>query len=704
MSDPAGVLRAALAAALSLVPLGVSSLAAETSPSGADAALFGLAPGGVNGHIFSGEGTDWPYIINSGGPSRNGYQYGGLGYSQMISWLYSQKFPALIRGARPDVSFMTTGQWRIEGPTGFSFTTGDFQASGLYDQWAQDVVTQSTFSGTVASSVLTLSADAVGPMWEGEIIDCAPLAGGCTIGPLSGVYITSLTGGAWGKSGSTYALAGASGVSSTGPMQNPVFYSGSGPAYYAGTLNDVTVQSQGLAGTVARNPHTAEGLAGGRRATSRWAAMIYCHNGGSCDDPKVDRVKADATGCDTAAIAAPCFDIGTTYQASHSATMVSSSATITVTGGISAHDRPFVVGQLLSCSGCTSNRIITALDVPPTQATATGAGEVGQTFHITASGTMGASATETLTAGCSGTSGTGSSCIDVAISLNGSGVTAIDTCGANNLNGNAPNYVVPNGKCQGNGIGEIVRTFRIGTQQAMYGNAGTNPPGGSVFDDGVDLASGAFNQSAAFTCNIVAAKVVQCVKGPAYSSGVLTGVGQWSSGSTYISYGDVTIVSGRLASLLGYVGGQSFPFTPGSGYTNGTTQPTVTCTTLASGGSVPQFDVTVSGGAIVNVVPSAGGHGSVPAGLGIGSTCTVALPAGGSGGAIPTIPLAPVEGFGGIATYSTNSNTQGMFLYDNSGEVGNQLNTFFTNGMGGYFEPGLPLRPFGSFQGAAVSG
>ena len=366
-----------------------------------------------------------------------------------------------------------------------------------------------------------------------------------------------------------------------------------------------------------------------------------------------------------------------------------------------------MVGQAFSCASCATGLVITSLSVPPTQSTATGAGEVGQTFTFTAKNAAGASiggsGTGTVTAGCTSGSG-GSNCINVDIALTGSGATAIDTCGANNLNGNAPNYVVPNGKCQGNGIGEIVRTFRVGTQQSMYGNAGVQPPTGSVFDDGVDLANGAFNQSAAFTCNIVAAKVVQCVKGPAYSSGVLTGVGQWSSGSTYISYGDVTIVSGRIASLLGYVGGQSFPFTPGSGYTNGTTQPTVTCSTIQSGGTVPKFDVTVAGGAIVNVVPSAVTSGSVPAGLGIGSTCTVALPAGGTGGAIATIPLAPLEGHGGIATYNTDSNTMGMFLYDNSGEGGNPLNSFFTNGMGGYFEPGLPLRPFGSFQGAAVSG
>ena len=91
--------------------------------------------------------------------------------------------------------------------------------------------------------------------------------------------------------------------------------------------------------------------------------------------------------------------------------------------------------------------------------------------------------------------------------------------------------------------------------------------------------------------------------------------------------------------------------------------------------------------------------------MGIGSTCTVPLTAlgAGTGGAIATIPLAVVEGFGGIATYNTDSNTMGMFLYDNSGKPGNPLNSFFTNGQGGYFEPGLPVRPFGLFQGLAVS-
>jgi hypothetical protein len=549
--------------------------------------------------------------------------------------------------------------------------------------------------------------------------------------------------------------------------------------------------------------------------------MIYGNAPGNATpatDPKVDRVKADAgtNGCDAAALAAPCFDDGKSgtgtvdggpYKSSFS-TATWTGNTVTISGGLAAHARPFVRGQAFFCSSCNSGLVIDSLSVPPTQSTATGAGEVGQTFTFVvknASGqAIGGSGSGAVTAGCWGTSGTGSNCIDIAIATNVSGTfgtaAAIDTCGANNINGNAPNYVVPNGKCQGNGIGEIVRAFRIGTNQFMYLTSAAQPPTtGSFFDDGVDIANGSFTQSSSFTCNIVAAKVVQCVKGPGYAEGAPVSVGLWpstavnwasasvasatynsatgnlaltfstapfgasvgsilngaqvtvsgltgtgsvaslngtwvitstgSSGTvinlgapaaltvtitsttgsiaastgTFISYGDLTVVSGRLASLLGFVGGQSFPFTPGSGYTNGTTTQTAVCPTVASGDILPRFDVTVAGGAIVNVVPSAATTGS-PAGLGIGSACTVPLPAGGTGGAIATIPVAPFEGQGGIGTYNTDSNTMGMFLYDNSGEPGNPLNQFFTNSQGGYFEPGLPVRPFGLFQGAAVSG
>jgi hypothetical protein len=128
---------------------------------------------------------------------------------------------------------------------------------------------------------------------------------------------------------------------------------------------------------------------------------------------------------------------------------------------------------------------------------------------------------------------------------------------------------------------------------------------------------------------------------------------------------------------------------------------------LVAGGFVPKIDVTVSGGSIVYVYPSATSSPTSPAmGLGIGTACTFPLTAlgSGSGGAIGALPIAPTESVGGIGTINSDSNTMGMFLYDNSGFPGNPLNAFFTNGQGGYWEPGLPLRPFGEFQGAAVSG
>ena len=73
-------------------PQGIDFFGDNTGPqSGADAAMFAKAPGGVNGHIYSGLGTDWPYIINGAAASNVGYQWGGIGYSQMVSWLFSAR-------------------------------------------------------------------------------------------------------------------------------------------------------------------------------------------------------------------------------------------------------------------------------------------------------------------------------------------------------------------------------------------------------------------------------------------------------------------------------------------------------------------------------------------------------------------------------------------------------------------------------------
>ena len=461
---------------------------------------------------------------------------------------------------------------------------------------------------------------------------------------------------------------------SAAAMQNPVYLLRVGASLLRWRAERHHRADHGLPGTVGRNVHPSNGFAGGRRATSRWAALIYGANGGNATDPQLSRANDLAGGTPS-----PAFDYGNTYATSATGTVatVGGVSVVTFGGGITAHARPFVDGQWVTCASCTA-QVITSVSVPPTQSTASGAGEVGQSFTITLSGALGVTGSNTITAGCHSVSGSGgSNCINVDASINVGGTfgiaAALDTCGANNLNGNAPNYVVPNGVCQGNGVGSLTRAFRIGTNQLTYGNATTSmTPDRSLTIVSI-LPMELSTKARPSRCNIVAATVVQCVKGPAYSSGMFSSVGKWTSGLTFISYGDTTIVSGRNASLLGYVGGQSFPFTAGSGYTNGTTQPTVTCTTIQSGGTVPKFDVTVSGGAIVNVVPSAVASGTVPAGLGIGSTCTIALPAGGTGGAIPTIPVAPLEGVGGIGTFNTDSNTMGLFLYDNSGEPGNPL-------------------------------
>ena len=123
----------------------------------------------------------------------------------------------------------------------------------MYEQWLIDVASPSTFSGTIASStttagVLTLTTNAVGPMWEGEVLGCNPFSlNNCAIP--RGTYISNLASGAWGASGSTYNLisvgntsGAAFPVSSAIAMENAVQYQGAGPVIYAGTLNDVAVQ------------------------------------------------------------------------------------------------------------------------------------------------------------------------------------------------------------------------------------------------------------------------------------------------------------------------------------------------------------------------------------------------------------------------------------------------------------------------------
>jgi hypothetical protein len=80
-------------------------------------------------------------------------------------------------------------------------------------------------------------------------------------------------------------------------------------------------------------------------------------------------------------------------------------------------------------------------------------------------------------------------------------------------------------------------------------------------------------------------------------------------------------------------------------------------------------------------------------------------PTAGSGGAITTPPIEPIEGVGGIATYNSDNNMMGTLLFDNSGLVGNPYaGRFQLSGPGTYESPGIPVKPFGARRGLRVSG
>ena len=157
-------------------------------------------------------------------------------------------------------------------------------------------------------------------------------------------------------------------------------------------------------------------------------------------------------------------------------------------------------------------------------------------FTVTLSGSLtGWTSGTAITFGCSGTPGTGSNCIDFAYTIPTVGTygptpASLGNCGENNANGNAP-YIPAgnpgNGICQTNGVGSLVRNFAIGSNQALWGG-GAPVAGSSYYDDGINPnGTEGYNHSAAFTCQIVAAKDDQCVRGPPYVSGSATTIGEW---------------------------------------------------------------------------------------------------------------------------------------------------------------------------------
>ena len=249
---------------------------------------------------------------------------------------------------------ISANNWRGDGLPSYQSVTSEMAYNSMCDQWAIDLAIKSIFSGTIGSvsgagpstATLTLSGASTGPMWEGEVVGCATFSLTCAIPP--GTYITSLLTGTWGASGSTYGLANPTSIpigaiGSATAMANSVYYT-AGPVIYAGAMNDsADVASNGVNGSDGYFAHPTFGLASASRIGRKWSADIYGGLTGNAARPALDRVKAHAGGCDSGALAGPCFDVGNTYAASASGAI--SGSTITITGGLAAHARPFAPGH-----------------------------------------------------------------------------------------------------------------------------------------------------------------------------------------------------------------------------------------------------------------------------------------------------------------------------------------------------------------------
>ena len=423
-------------------------------------------PGGETSHFYTADqGDEGPVEFGAGTPPAQ-YMKGAAGLTQQEAYVYNTKIPATIAGQTSTTLFTTANPPRASGVFGF-FDFKDSYPTAMFQQWSVDVATPVTFTGSIAFSsstagVLTIGGSAaVGQMFEGMVIGCNPPTLSCSVpqGEIGGVYILNLASGAWGAAGSTYNVACAGCLTQPAnvtslAMQNAAQWPG--PVIYQAM--GIDVPDQAAIGNVAggqsyhqTNGFTSVGRTGRRWACQTWGALTAS---GNCNDPTVDRVKADANDCESTALAAPCLEAGTTYNSSHAATW--SGSTFTITGGLSAHQLPFVMGQSLSCASCNSGLFVTGISLPPTRdVTRTNAGQVGNTFTITASGTIGGSGTGTVTGGCTASTGV-SNCLLIAIKLNTTSATAIATCGENNLNGNAPPGAPPVGLCHDNGIGTLV--------------------------------------------------------------------------------------------------------------------------------------------------------------------------------------------------------------------------------------------------------
>jgi hypothetical protein len=686
--------------------------------SGLISASMSKTPGGMSVLL---EGQCSNDTIFQGGNAPDGYtgNFANFEISLSAQWSYilGTKTQAMFPQVASNIPVVSMGYWRHEDIN----QATQWQKALDCGQFHWDFGTPSSWTGTMASGTpakLTLTSAASGPMWTGEVVSGA--------GVTSGTYITGLDSSStsgWGASGSVYDLAIGSGsvasVPSATAMHNAAQYSGGGPVAYAGPLIDHAVLQQAGAplSISGENPHPQTGPFGVDRTVRRGGAVaagLIAGNSTLAADPTLSR--ATISACDAAAKASPCFDTGTTYQATF--TGQTSGNTLTVSS-ISLGSRPLVVGQVLTGASITGLPVILSLSVAP-DINAEHAG----TFTATFSGSSQTVGSETMHGTCSGTSGTGSNCIDYSFAINTGGTygtsASLATCGLNTIAaGTSTSFGVPYGVCADGGIGQLVRGFWIGTGQAYMTGYGAN----DYYDDGFSFSTQTNNQNQAFTCNLVSATIVQCVMAAQYSqsTGAFSSVGQWSSGSTYTGYGDAITATARQGQFVGRPGGSPIPFTGWSGIAGATNQTiTGSCGTLISAtitGTAPSLNIWISGGSIIDAYVKASGQG-------INASCTF-TPATGSGTALTVgqgngTQSYSLDGTYGIATYDSDSFSQGQLLYDNSGLPGNPLNSIFslecyqTGGhttagtmppsASNYCEPGMPVAPFGQILGEAVSG
>ena len=83
-----------------------------------------------------------------------GYEFLSPGYTKFVSYLYNTRFPATIPNVSAATPFISANQMRTEGSL-FAFP-GQSGDQLNCNAWSVDVVNQSLFTGTIASSVLTL--------------------------------------------------------------------------------------------------------------------------------------------------------------------------------------------------------------------------------------------------------------------------------------------------------------------------------------------------------------------------------------------------------------------------------------------------------------------------------------------------------------------------------------------------------------------